>query len=209
VLKSHIVHEAAVELAARDPAAAAELVEKWAGVVDYYTYRAGAAAVVAEAWARQSPERAAAWAEKLTPEHDRAAALRAAARGWGTLSAAAARAWAESLHNPQDAVPALVGVAEAELPPPARFPPPGFGTTQNLPARYESSSCSGGSCIRLCRCQQHVTQVVLAQPRERRDAGAEARQLVVLTLPSHSGRGCPPLPHDLADVAIDGGDAAV
>jgi hypothetical protein len=120
VLKSHIVHEAAVELAARDPAAAAELVEKWAGVVDYYTYRAGAAAVVAEAWARQTPERAAAWAEKLAPEHDRAAALRAAARGWATRSAAAAMAWAEAIHNPQDAVPALVGVAEAELPPPAR-----------------------------------------------------------------------------------------
>ena len=118
VLKSHIVYEVAVELAARDPAAAGELIEKWAGVVDYYTYRAGAAAVVAEAWARQSPERAAAWAEKLAPELDRAAALRGAAHGWGQRSVAEALAWAAAIRNPQDAVPALVGVAEAELPHP-------------------------------------------------------------------------------------------
>ena len=79
---------------------------------------AGAAAVIAEAWARQDPERAAAWAEKLTPEHDRAAA-----RGWATRSAARSRAWAEAIHDPQDAVQALVGVAEAELPPPAQSQP--------------------------------------------------------------------------------------
>ena len=84
---------------------------------------AGAAAVIAEAWARQDPERAAAWAEKLTPEHDRAAALRAAARGWATRSASRPRAWAEAIHDPQDAVQALVGVAEAELPPPAQSQP--------------------------------------------------------------------------------------
>ena len=46
VLKSHVIHDVAVELSRHDPVAAADLVERWAGVVDYYGYRRGAASVV-------------------------------------------------------------------------------------------------------------------------------------------------------------------
>jgi hypothetical protein len=112
VLKSHVIHEVAVEFSRRDPAAAADLVQRWAGVVDYYGYRAGAAAVVGAAWAAKDPTPAAAWAAKLTPDRDRAAALRAVAAAWAKNSPPAALAWARSLQNPHDEVHALVGVAE-------------------------------------------------------------------------------------------------
>ncbi|MGA2063387.1 MAG: hypothetical protein ABSG86_00375 [Thermoguttaceae bacterium] len=116
VLKSHILHEVAVELMARDPVAAADLVEHWGGVVDYYGYRGAAAAAVAAVWGQASPKASAAWSAKLTPERDRAAALRAAARAWATAAPAAALAWAQALRDPQDAVHALLGVAAAARP---------------------------------------------------------------------------------------------
>jgi hypothetical protein len=112
VLKSHVIHEVAVVFALRDPAAAADLVQRWAGVVDYYGYRADAAAVVGAAWAAKDPTPAAAWAAKLTPDRDRAAALRAVAAAWAKNSPSAALAWARSLQSSHDAVHALVGVAE-------------------------------------------------------------------------------------------------
>jgi hypothetical protein len=112
VLKSHVIHEVAVELSRRDPAAAAELVQRWAGVVDYYGYRAGAAAAVGAAWAAKDPNKAAAWAEDLTPDRDRAAALRAVAAAWAKNAPPAALAWARALQSSHDAVHALVGVAE-------------------------------------------------------------------------------------------------
>ncbi len=112
VLKSHIIHEVAAELAARDPEAAARIVETWAGVTDYYTYRTGAASAVAAAWAAKDAKRAAAWAAKLEPARDRLAALRAAAAAWAKRSPAEALAWADALRDPQDAAHALVGLAE-------------------------------------------------------------------------------------------------
>ena len=111
VLKSHVIHEVAVELSRRDPAAAADLVRRWAGVVDYYSYRAGAASTVAAAWAAKEPKQAADWAAKLAPDRDRAAALCAAAATWAKNSPPQALAWAKSLQDPHDAVHALVGVA--------------------------------------------------------------------------------------------------
>ena len=111
-MKSHVIHDVAVELSRRDPAAAADLVQRWAGIVDYYGYRArGAAAAVVAAWAAKEPQQAAAWAAKLTPDRDRAAALRAVAAAWAKNSPAEALAWAKSLQDPHDAVHALVGVA--------------------------------------------------------------------------------------------------
>jgi len=112
VLKSHVIHEVAVEFSRRDPAAAAHLVQRWTGMVDYYSYRTGAAAVVGAAWAAKDPKQAAAWTANLTPDRDRAAALRAVAATWATNSPPEALAWAKSLQNPHDAVHALVGVAE-------------------------------------------------------------------------------------------------
>jgi hypothetical protein len=112
VLKSHILYEIAVELAKRDPKAASAVVDKWAGVTDYYTYRAGAAEVVAGAWAKKDPKAAAAWAESLAPETDRPAALRAAAAAWAKSAPADADAWAQGLKDNPSAVRALVGVAE-------------------------------------------------------------------------------------------------
>jgi hypothetical protein len=111
VVKSHVIHDVAVELSRRDPAAAADLVQQWAGVVDYYSYRAGAASVVGAAWAVKEPKPAAAWAARLTPDRDRAAALRAVAAAWAKISPPEALAWAKLLQNPHDAVHALVGVA--------------------------------------------------------------------------------------------------
>ncbi len=111
VLKSHVIHDVAVELSRRDPAAAADLVQRWAGVVDYYSYRAGAASVVGAAWAAREPKLAVAWAAKLTPDRDRAAALRTVAATWATTSPPDALAWAKSFQAPHDAVQALVGVA--------------------------------------------------------------------------------------------------
>ena len=110
-MKSHVIHDVAVELSRRDPVAAADLVERWAGVVDYYSYRSGAAAVVGAAWAAKEPQPAAAWAAKLTPDRDRAAALRAVAAAWAKNSPPEALAWAKSLPSSHDAVHALVGVA--------------------------------------------------------------------------------------------------
>ena len=100
-----------MELSRRDPAAAADLVQRWAGVVDYYSYRAGAASTVAAAWAAKEPKQAADWAAKLAPDRDRAAALCAAAATWAKNSPPQALAWAKSLQDPHDAVHALVGVA--------------------------------------------------------------------------------------------------
>jgi hypothetical protein len=111
VLKSHVIHDVAVELSRRDPAAAADLVQRWADLVDYYGYRSGAAAVVAAAWAAKKPQPAAAWAAKLDTDRDRAAALRAVAAAWAKRSPPDALAWAQALQNPHDAVYALVGVA--------------------------------------------------------------------------------------------------
>jgi hypothetical protein len=111
VLKSHVIHDVAVELSLRDPAAAADLVQRWAGIIDYYGYRAGAAAAVSGAWAAKEPRRAAAWATQLAPGRDRAAALRAVAAAWAKGSPAEALAWAKSFQDPRDAVYALVGVA--------------------------------------------------------------------------------------------------
>jgi hypothetical protein len=111
VLKSHVIHEVAVELSRRDPAAAAELVQQWAGVVDYYGYRSDAAAVAGAAGAAKDAAAAVAWAAKLEPGHDRAAALRAVAAAWAKDAAPPALAWAKSLPNPRDAVYALVGAA--------------------------------------------------------------------------------------------------
>ncbi|MGA2257180.1 MAG: hypothetical protein ABSG53_21205 [Thermoguttaceae bacterium] len=114
VLKSHVIHDVAVELSRRDPAAAADLVQRWVGVVDYYSYRTGAASVVGAAWAIKEPKQAAAWAATLAPDRDRAAALRAVASAWAKNSPPKALAWAKSLQNPHDAVHALVGVAAGE-----------------------------------------------------------------------------------------------
>jgi hypothetical protein len=111
VLKSHVIHDVAVELSRRDSAAAADLVRRWAGVVDYYGYRSGAASVVGAAWVAKEPTEAAAWAAKLTPDRDRAAAVGAVAAAWAKNSPPQALAWAKSLENPHDAVHALVGVA--------------------------------------------------------------------------------------------------
>ena len=112
VLKSHVIHEVALAFAGRDPAAAADLVQRWSGVVDYYGYRSGAAAAVGAAWAAKEPKLAAAWAVRLVPDRDRAAALRAVAAAWARRSLPEARQWADSLPAPDDAVHALVGVAE-------------------------------------------------------------------------------------------------
>jgi hypothetical protein len=111
VLKSHVIHDVAVELSLRDPAAAADLVQHWVGIIDYYGYRGGAAAAVGSAWAAKEPRRAAAWAKQLTPDRDRAAALHAVAATWAKDSPAEALAWAKSFQDPHDAVYALVGVA--------------------------------------------------------------------------------------------------
>ncbi len=111
VLKSHVIHDVAVELSRRDPAAAAEVVQHWAGLVDYYGYRSGAAAVVAAAWAAKEPRPAAAWAAKLDTDRDRAAALRAVAATWAKHSPPEALAWAKAIEDPHDALYALVGVA--------------------------------------------------------------------------------------------------
>jgi len=100
-----------VELSRRDPAAAADLVQRWSGLVDYYGYRSGAASVVGAAWTAKELQQAAAWAAKLTPDRDRAAALRAVAATWAKHSPSEALAWAKSLPNDHDAVHALVGVA--------------------------------------------------------------------------------------------------
>jgi len=111
VLKSHVIHDVAVELSRRDTAAAADLVQRWSGLVDYYGYRSGAASVVGAAWTAKELQQAAAWAAKLTPDRDRAAALRAVAATWAKHSPSEALAWAKSLPNDHDAVHALVGVA--------------------------------------------------------------------------------------------------
>ncbi len=116
VLKSHVIHDVAVELSQHDPVAAADLVQRWAGVVDYYSYRTGAASVVGAAWAAKEPRQAAAWAAKLTPDRDRAAALGAVAARWAENSPPEALAWAKSLQDPYDAVHALVGVAAGVCP---------------------------------------------------------------------------------------------
>jgi hypothetical protein len=116
VLKSHVIHDVAVELSRRDPVAAADLVQRWAGVVDYYSYRTDAASVVGAAWAAKEPKQAAAWAARLTPDRDRAAALRAVAATWANGSPPEALAWAKSLQDPCDAVHALVGVAAGASP---------------------------------------------------------------------------------------------
>ncbi len=112
VLQSHIIHNVAMELTARNPEEAARLVEQWEGVTDYYGYRSDAASSVAETWARSSPEQAAAWAEKLQPAADRTAALRAVAAVWARGSRDRAHAWAQSLKDPNDAVYAFVGLAK-------------------------------------------------------------------------------------------------
>jgi hypothetical protein len=112
VLKTHIIAAAATELARRDPEAAAQLVENWAGVTDYYSYRAGAAAVAGAAWAAKNPKAAAAWAEKLRPDRDRLATLRAIAATWAKVASAEAFAWADGLRDPQDGAFALVGLGE-------------------------------------------------------------------------------------------------
>ena len=112
VLKSHVIHDVALALAERDPAAAADLVQRWAGVIDYYGYRGGAAAAVGAAWAAKEPKQAAAWAVRLAPDRDRAAALRAVAAAWARRSPPEARQWADSLPASHDSVHALVGVAE-------------------------------------------------------------------------------------------------
>jgi len=111
VLQSHVIHNVAVELAGRDPEAAARLVDGWEDVVDYYGYRSDAASAVAEAWAAKLPERAAAWAEKLQPAGDRTPALRAVAGAWVRISRERAFAWARTLKDPNDAVYAFVGLA--------------------------------------------------------------------------------------------------
>jgi len=120
VLKSNIICEAATVLAEREPStslgpgpeAAARIVDKWEGVVDYYTYRTGAASCVASAWAKRSPKAAAAWAAKLEPTRDRLAALRAVAAAWARTAPADARAWADGLKDDQEAAHALVGLAQ-------------------------------------------------------------------------------------------------
>ncbi len=76
VLKSSIIAAVAAVVVQRDPAEAASIVALWQGASDYYTYRAGAAAMVAGAWARSDPQAAVAWAAKVQPERDRLAALR-------------------------------------------------------------------------------------------------------------------------------------
>ena len=116
VLKSHIIHEVAVELASRDPQAAARIVETWAGVTDYYSYRTAAASAVAAAWAAKDPKLATAWAGKLEPTRDRLAALRAVAAAWAKRSPAEALAWANALGDPQEAANAFVGLAEGLRP---------------------------------------------------------------------------------------------
>ncbi len=116
VLKSHIIHEVAIELAARDPEAAARLVETWAGLADYYTYRTAAASVVAAACAVKNPSQATAWADKLEPTRDRLAALRAVAAAWAKRSPAEALAWALALTDPEQATYAFVGLAEGLRP---------------------------------------------------------------------------------------------
>ncbi len=112
VLKSNIVYETAVELASRDPKAASTVVDKWPGVIDYYTYRTGAAAIVAGAWAKTDPKAAAAWAEKIDPESDRLAAIRAVAAAWVKIAPASADSWAQALKDNREAAYALVGLAE-------------------------------------------------------------------------------------------------
>ena len=112
VLKSNIVAEVAVELAKRDPKAASAVVDKWAGITDYYTYRTGAAEVVAGTWAKKDPKAAAAWAQGLTPDTDRLVALRAVAAAWARAEPSAADNWAQGLKDPREAAYALIGVAE-------------------------------------------------------------------------------------------------
>ncbi|MBM4038830.1 MAG: hypothetical protein FJ290_09975 [Planctomycetes bacterium] len=116
VLKSHIIHEVAIELAGRDPEAAARLAETWAGVTDYYSYRAAAASAAAAAWAGKDPKQAAAWAAKLEPTRDRLDALRAVAAAWAKRSPDVAFAWANALPCPQEAAHALVGTAQGLRP---------------------------------------------------------------------------------------------
>jgi len=100
-----------LRLIERDPAAAAEVVEKWPGVTDYYTYRGAAASVVAGAWAAKAPKAAVAWASRLVPVGDRLAAFRAAAAAWAANAPAEAHAWAAARRDRREAVHALVGLA--------------------------------------------------------------------------------------------------
>jgi len=111
VLKSHTIAAAALEVARRDPAEAARIVEKWEGVTDFYTYRTGAAEAVVSAWAAKDAQAAAAWAGKLEPTRDRLAALRVVAGQWAHRQPQEAAAWAKALSDPQEAVYGLVGLA--------------------------------------------------------------------------------------------------
>ena len=116
VLKSHILNAIAVAVAGHDGPAAATIVDKWAGVTDYYGYRADAAAQAARAWAAKDPQAAATWAAHLEPVGDRLAALRSVAAAWARTAPAPAQAWAAALADLRDAACALVGVAEGLRP---------------------------------------------------------------------------------------------